>query len=170
MLLPVLQKASWCCWSLSTVEQNILLLFWNCVQPTLIDIPLEYNQPKKQKYSICIYIYYTITSVPQNIYIHVLLDKPYTERHSMIGSSCEAQLRILTRVLRSSLVQSRLWCMSATETISMESCVPSRLIRRSHRSSLLHQSCRLHLTNTSQTLTRWWRDGSRSRWDGDKMK
>ena len=125
---------------------------------------------KKQKYSICIYIYYTITSVPQNIYIHVLLDKPYTERHSMIGSSCEAQLRILTRVLRSSLVQSRLWCMSATETISMESCVPSRLIRRSHRSSLLHQSCRLHLTNTSQTLTRWWRDGSRSRWDGDKMK
>lgn len=44
----------------------------------------------------------------QNIYIHVLLDKPYTERHSMIGSSCEAQLRILTRVLRSSLVQSRL--------------------------------------------------------------
>lgn len=106
----------------------------------------------------------------KNIYIHVLLDKPYTERHSMIGSSCEAQLRILTRVLRSSLVQSRLWCMSATETISMESCVPSRLIRRSHRSSLLHRSCRLHLTNTSQTLTRWWRDGSRSRWDGDKMK
>ena len=44
----------------------------------------------------------------QNIYIHVLLDKPYTERHSMIGSSCEAQLRILTRVLGSSLVQSRL--------------------------------------------------------------
>ena len=111
---------------------------------------------KKQKYSICIYIYYTITSVPQNIYIHVLLDKPYTERHSMIGSSCEAQLRILTRVLGSSLVQSRLWCMSATEAISMESCVPSRLIRRSHRSSLLHQSCRLHLTNTSLISTFWY--------------
>lgn len=50
------------------------------------------------KYTKNIFIYY----------IHVLLDKPYTERHSMIGSSCEAQLRILTRVLQSSLLQSRL--------------------------------------------------------------